>query len=233
MIVVVGIGADGIPGLSEASRRELHRATVIYGSKRQLDLLDDTVRAPRREWPSPMLPALRRLLDDHGREDLHVVASGDPLMHGIGGTLIRLFGPERVAVLPHVSAVTLACARMGWNVHDTEVISLVTAEPATAVRRGGQAIVLSSDRSTPKALAVLLNAYDRGDSEFSVLEQLGGPRERRRDGTAREWADRRAPGRRRPQRDRRALLCPTSACRRCPTTRSSTTDRSPNTGSGR
>lgn len=190
MIVVVGIGADGMPGLSEASRRELQRATVICGSKRQLDLLDDTVRAPRREWPSPMLPALQRLLDDHGGDDIHVVASGDPLMHGIGGTLIRLFGPERVTVLPQVSAVTLACARMGWNGHDTEVISLVSAPPATAVRRGGQAIVLSSDRSTPNALAVLLNAHGRGDSEFSVLEQLGGPGERRRDGTAREWADR-------------------------------------------
>ena len=190
MIVVVGIGADGMPGLPEASRRELHRATVIYGSKRQLGLLDDMVAAPRREWPSPMLPALRRLLDDHGADDVHVVASGDPLMHGIGGTLIRLFGPDRVTVLPHVSAVTLACARMGWNVHDTEVISLVTAHPATAIRRGGQAIVLSSGRSTPKALAVLLNAHGRGNSEFSVLEQLGGARERRRDGTAREWADR-------------------------------------------
>jgi precorrin-6Y C5,15-methyltransferase (decarboxylating) len=186
MIVVVGIGADGMPGLAEASRHELRRAAVIYGSKRQLDLLDDTVRAPRREWPSPMLPALRRLLDEHA-DDVHVVASGDPLMHGIGGTLIRLFGPERVTVLPHVSAVTLACARMGWNVYDTEVISLVTAQPRTAIRRGGQAIVLSSDRSTPKALAELLNAYDRGDSELSVLEQLGGPSERRRDGIAREW----------------------------------------------
>jgi precorrin-6B C5,15-methyltransferase / cobalt-precorrin-6B C5,C15-methyltransferase len=189
MIIVVGIGADGMPGLSETSRCELRRATVIYGSTRQLNLLDDTVRAARRQWPSPVVPALRRLHDDHGGEDVHVVASGDPLMHGIGGTLIRLFGPALFRVLPHVSAVTLACARMGWNVHDTEVISLVTAEPATAVRRGGQAIVLSSGRSTPKALAELLNAHGRGTSEFSVLEQLGGPGERRRDGTAREWAD--------------------------------------------
>jgi precorrin-6Y C5,15-methyltransferase (decarboxylating) len=91
-------------------------------------------------------------------------------------------------VLPHVSAVTLACARMGWTVADTEVISLVTAPPHTAVRRGGRAAVLSSGRSTPKELAVLLNAYGRGDSELSVLEQLAGPAERRRDGTAREWA---------------------------------------------
>jgi precorrin-6B C5,15-methyltransferase / cobalt-precorrin-6B C5,C15-methyltransferase len=188
MIVVVGIGADGMPGLSAASRAELQSATVIYGAKRQLALLDDTLPAARREWPSPMLPALQALPVD-AAEDIHIVASGDPLSHGIGGTLIRLFGPEKVRVLPHVSAVTLACARMGWNVHDTEVISLVTAQPSTAVRRGGQAIVLSSDRSTPKALAVLLDAHGRGDSEVSVLEQLGGPSERRRDGTARQWAD--------------------------------------------
>lgn len=186
MITVVGIGADGMPGLSETSRRELRRATIVYGSRRQLDLLDETVTTARREWPSPMLPALRGLLDD--ASDVHVLASGDPLLHGIGSTLIRLYGTEAVTVLPHVSAVTLACARMGWPVQDTEVISLVTAPPHTAVRRGGRAIVLSSDRSTPKTLAVLLNSYGRGDSQLTVLEQLGGPSERRHDGTAREWA---------------------------------------------
>lgn len=186
MIVVVGIGADGMAGLAAASRDELKRATVVYGSKRQLDLLDDTVAAPRREWPSPLLPALNELPID---DDIHVVASGDPLLHGIGGTLIRLYGPEKVRVLPHVSSVTLACARMGWNVHDTEVISLVTAAPHTAVRRGGQAVVLSQGKSTPAELAALLNAHGRGDSQLTVLERLGGPDEHRRDGTARDWAD--------------------------------------------
>lgn len=186
MIVVVGIGADGMAGLSEASSSELRRAAVVYGSKRQLDLLDDSVSAERREWPSPLLPALRGLLDEP--TDVHVLASGDPLLHGIGGTLIRLFGAESVTVLPHVSAVTLACARMGWSVQDTEVISLVNAAPHTAVRRGGRAIVLSRDAGTPAALAGLLTEHGRGDSEFSVLEQLGGPAERCRRSTACGWA---------------------------------------------
>ena len=105
MIVVVGIGADGMPGLAPASRAELARATVVYGSRRQLDLLDDTITAQRRPWPSPMLPALRTLLDGV-QGDVHVVASGDPLLHGVGGSLIRLYGPDRVAVLPHVSVAT-------------------------------------------------------------------------------------------------------------------------------
>ena len=141
--------------MAPSSRDELRRAAVIFGSRRQLDLLDDSVRGDRREWPSPMLPALRTLLD--GVEgDVHVVASGDPLLHGIGNTLIRLYGPDRVAVLPHVSSVTLACSRVGWAVQDTEVISLVTAEPHTAVRRGGQAVVMSRDGAVPATLARLL-----------------------------------------------------------------------------
>jgi precorrin-6Y C5,15-methyltransferase (decarboxylating) len=120
--------------------------------------------------------------------DVHVVASGDPLLHGVGATLIRLFGADRVTVLPHVSSVTLACARLGWTVPDTEVISLVTAAPHTAVRRGGRAVVLSRDSASPGVLARLLTDTGRGDSELTVLEQLGGAAERRRAATARAWA---------------------------------------------
>ena len=189
MIVVVGIGADGMAGLSPASSAELVRATVIFGSQRQLELLDGSVSAARRPWPSPMLPALRTILDDTA-DDIHVVASGDPMLHGVGSTLIGLYGPDRVAVLPHVSSVTLACSRVGWSVQDTEVISLVTAEPHNAVRRGGRAIVLSRDRSSPAALARLLTDSGRGESELTVLEQLGGARELRRTSTAHEWAAR-------------------------------------------
>ena len=189
MIVVVGIGADGMSGLAQASHAELCRATVIYGSQRQLDLLDDSVTAARRAWPTPMLPALRALLDG-ADGDVHVVASGDPLLHGVGNSLIRLYGAAQVVVLPHVSSVTLACSRVGWAVQDTEIISLVTNEPHTAVRRGGQAVVMSRDATSPVTLARMLTDTGRGDSEITVLEQLGGPAERRRSATAREWSAR-------------------------------------------
>jgi len=183
--IVVGIGADGMSGLSESARCELRAATVIYGSPRQLDLLDDTVTAPRHPWPTPMMPALEALPVD---EDIHVVASGDPLLHGIGGTLIRIHGADRVRVLPHVSSVTLACARMGWSAQDVEIISLVTAPVHTAVRRGGRAVVLARGSSTPAELAAVLAETGRGASGFTVLEQLGGAGERIRSGPAEAWA---------------------------------------------
>jgi precorrin-6Y C5,15-methyltransferase (decarboxylating) len=188
VIVVVGIGADGMSGLAAPSLAELRRATVVYGSQRQLGLLDDTVNAERRHWPSPMLGAVDalRAID----ADVHVLASGDPMLHGVGRLLIRVIGADKVTVLPHVSSVTLACTRLGWAVHETEVISLMTGEPHTAVRRGGQAVVLCRDGASPATLARLLADTGRGDSEITVLEQLGGPAERRRSATAREWTAR-------------------------------------------
>ncbi|WP_431240137.1 precorrin-6y C5,15-methyltransferase (decarboxylating) subunit CbiE [Mycolicibacterium aichiense] len=187
MIFVVGIGADGMAGLAPASSAELRRATVIYGSQRQLDLVDDSVIAERREWGKPFLDALCAVRDFDG--DVHVVASGDPMLHGVGAALIRLCGADRVRVLPHVSSVTLACARLGWSVQDTEVISLMLDAPAAAVRRGGRAIVLTRDGQGPVQLARLLTEIGRGHSELTVLEQLGGPRERCRTRTADDWAD--------------------------------------------
>lgn len=184
-ITVVGIGADGMAGLGQPARDELLSATVIFGGPRQLDLLGDEVTAERRAWPSPVLTALPTLFD--GLPDVHVVASGDPMLHGIGATLIRLFGRDRVTVLPHVSSVTLACARLGWSVQDTEVISLVNSAPHTAIRLGGRAVVLSKGSDTPRALARLLTETRRGYSEFTVLEQLGGPAEHVTTMTAQEW----------------------------------------------
>lgn len=186
MIVVVGIGADGMAGLSPASGDELRRATVVYGSQRQLDLLDESVTAERREWGKPFLDGLYAVRDFDG--DVHVVASGDPMLHGVGASLIRVCGADRVRVLPHVSSMTLACARLGWSVQDTEVISLMSAQPPSAVRRGGQAIVLCRNGSEPAELAAVLADAGLGDSEMTVLEQLGAPAERRRHGTAQVWA---------------------------------------------
>ncbi len=60
-VVVVGIGADGWPGLGEAAREAVAKAEVIAGSHRQLSLLPET-SAELRPWPSPLMPALRELL---------------------------------------------------------------------------------------------------------------------------------------------------------------------------
>ncbi|MCY1140082.1 precorrin-6y C5,15-methyltransferase (decarboxylating) subunit CbiE [Actinoplanes sp. Pm04-4] len=187
LVTVVGIGAGGWSELSRTSHGALEAARMIMGSARQLSLLPPSVTAQRVQLPSPLLPALSSYLEEPG---LVVLASGDPMFHGIGATLVRLAGSDRVRVIPHPSSAALAAARMGWPLATTEVISLVTADPATvrrALNPGQRLLVLSRDASTPGAVASLVAAAGFGSASITVLSQLGGPAELRISGFAASW----------------------------------------------
>ncbi|MGC5014480.1 precorrin-6y C5,15-methyltransferase (decarboxylating) subunit CbiE [Streptosporangium sp. DT93] len=190
LVTVVGIGADGWAGLSRAARWELHAAEVLMGAARQLALVPEP-SAERVVWPSPLLPALPGLIDAHRGRRVCVLASGDPMFHGIGATLVRLLGADRVRVLPHPSSVSLACARLGWAADRVEVVSLVTRPPEVlhpALHDGRRLLVLSADGRTPAAVAALLVARGYGASAMTVLERLGGAEERAVTGTAAGWS---------------------------------------------
>ncbi|MGK5629767.1 precorrin-6y C5,15-methyltransferase (decarboxylating) subunit CbiE [Streptomyces sp. URMC 123] len=190
LIAVVGIGADGWRGLSAEARAALLEAEVLVGGPRQLDLLPAECAGERVAWPSPLRPAVPGLLARHAHRRVAVLASGDPLFHGIGRTLAELVGADRLRVLPHPSSVSYACARLGWAVEETEVISLVGRPPAglvAALHDRRRLLVLSAGAHTPAEVAALLRERGFGPSRMRVLEQLGGEGERHLDGRADAW----------------------------------------------
>lgn len=189
-VTVVGIGADGWSGLAPRARDAITGAEVLLGSERQLALVPAGGPGRRVPWPSPLLPALPKLLAEHGDRRLCVLASGDPMFHGIGATLARLAGAHRLHVIPHPSTVSLACARLGWPGQDVEVVSAV-GRPLAALHRalapGRRVLLLSADATTPAEAARLLSDAGYGATHMAVLEELGGPGETRRDGRATDW----------------------------------------------
>lgn len=182
MITVVGIGADGWDGISEAGRTLVESARVVLGGSRQLALLPDVPGQRREPWPSPLrdrLPALLASLAEEAAAG-HVVAlaSGDPLVSGIATTLIDLVGANEVTVVPAISSVALARAAMRWPAESHGVVSVVGRDVALVRRElapGRRILVLSSDEHTPRDIAGLLVAEGYGDSELTVLADLGGP----------------------------------------------------------
>ncbi|MDQ0687926.1 precorrin-6Y C5,15-methyltransferase (decarboxylating) [Streptomyces achromogenes] len=180
-VTVVGIGADGWAGLPDASRAALGAAEVLIGGPRQLDLLPPDCAGLRVPWPSPLRPAVPGLLAAHAGRRIAVLASGDPMFHGIGRALAEELGPARLHVLPHPSSVSLAAARLGWPLEDAEVVTLVgrpTARLAAALHTGRRLLVLGADAAAPAEIAALLRDRGFGPSPMRVLEQLGGARER-------------------------------------------------------
>jgi precorrin-6Y C5,15-methyltransferase (decarboxylating) len=176
-VTVVGLGDDGWPGLTEEARAALRQAPLIAGSARHLALVPD-LPGRRVHLPSPLLPRLDDLVA--ANPGLCLLASGDPMLHGLGATLARRLGAEQMRVLPAVSSVALACARLGWAEHEVDVVSVVS-RPAEvvlpAVQPGARVLVLSRDGTTPAVLAALLAGHGWGATQLTVLEHLGGSAE--------------------------------------------------------
>jgi precorrin-6Y C5,15-methyltransferase (decarboxylating) len=195
-VTVVGIGADGWSGLSETARELVDGAPVVLGGQRHLAMLPDVPDQIREAWPSPLrdeLPALLARFDGH---DVVALASGDPLVSGIATTLVELLGRDAVTVVPALSSVALARARMRWSAESTEVVTLVGRDPhlvARSLAPGLRLLVLSSDGSTPAEVAALLTAAGYGASPMTVLSDLGSADEARVDGVAASWRDQASP----------------------------------------
>jgi precorrin-6B C5,15-methyltransferase / cobalt-precorrin-6B C5,C15-methyltransferase len=189
-IAVVGIGADGWAGLGERARAAIARARVVVGSERQLALLPAETTAERRTLPSPLEALFAELAADQA-DGVCVLASGDPMLHGIGASLSRRLGPDRLDVHPHPSAFALACARLGWPAADVELVSAVGRAPeaiARVLQPGRRIVAYVTGEDGARRLASVVTDRGFGASRFVVLERLGGSDERVTDATARTFA---------------------------------------------
>jgi len=166
---------------------------VIVGSQRQLALLPPTT-AVHRTWPSPIDSLVDELCNGAAARTC-VLASGDPMLHGIGATLARRLGPGGVRVYPHVSAFAIACARLGWPEAEVELVSAVGRPPEVLTRSlqpGRRIVAYVSGADGASGLARVLRERGFGPSRMVVLEQLGGADEQVTESTPAEWGERAA-----------------------------------------
>jgi precorrin-6Y C5,15-methyltransferase (decarboxylating) len=186
-LTVIGVGEDGFPGLGRSARRALLEASVVIGGERHLSMLPARIRARREPWPKPFDVAH---VAGYRGSSVCVLASGDPMLFGVGATLARVVPPAEMRVISAASSLSLAAARLGWPLQEVQVVSLVgrpIAELNAHLRNGARLLVLSGDGASPAQIAALLNAREFGATGMSVLENLGGPRENRIDTHAESW----------------------------------------------
>jgi precorrin-6Y C5,15-methyltransferase (decarboxylating) len=178
-LTIVGIGEDGLAGLSANARAAIEEADTVFGGKRHLELAAPAINGEARAWPSPFDAAMGEVVARRGTR-VCVLASGDPFCHGVGATLARRIPPAEFVVYPAPSAFSLAATRLGWALQDVEAISL-HGRPLSLIRPllhdGAHILALTSDGKAPSDIAALLTANGFGGSRFLVLEALGGVRE--------------------------------------------------------
>jgi len=187
---IIGIGQDGIAGLSPVAQRLVSGAELVVGGKRHLDLADGLIRGRRLAWPSPIASALPEIQKHRGKPVV-VLASGDPFHYGAGTMLMEAVPVAETLCLPQPSAFSLAAARLGWSLQDVSTVSLHGRAFEAIVRYlqpGARILALAWDGETAGKLARLLGNRGMGASKVVVLENMAGPGERVRATAASSYA---------------------------------------------
>ena len=185
---IVGIGEDGLEGLTPRGRMLVDGAQTLVGGERHLAMLPEDGRE-RLTWPSPLTDLMPHIAERRGTP-VCVLATGDPMFFGIGVTLAKHFGADEMDVVPSLSAFSLAASRLGWALADVEQLTL-HGRPASLIvpfiLPGARLMILSDGADTPAQVAEILAERGYGDSRIYVLEHMGGPQERGLEGTAADW----------------------------------------------
>jgi precorrin-6B C5,15-methyltransferase / cobalt-precorrin-6B C5,C15-methyltransferase len=179
-IYIAGVGSDGLAGMTSRARDLVQSADLVLGAEPALALVPEL--NAERVRIGPDLHELVRLLEaNQGRRRMVVLASGDPLFYGIARYLCDRLGKDRFEVLPHVSSMQLAFARIKESWEEAYLTNLATHPLATVLDRVRTAEVVGlfpSEEEDPSAVARELLV--RGIDYFRayVCENLGGPDER-------------------------------------------------------
>jgi precorrin-6Y C5,15-methyltransferase (decarboxylating) len=187
-LTLVGIGEDGLDGLSPVARRLVDGAEVLVGGERHLALAG-AHKAEKLVWRSPLVATFDDIAARRGRRVV-VLASGDPMWFGVGATLAGRFPPQEMTVVPHPGAFSLAASRLGWPLAEVTALTL-HARPlerlALHLAPGARLLVLTEDGKAPASIAAYLRDRGWGSSRLTLLERLGGSLERRLEGKAEGW----------------------------------------------
>ena len=153
---IVGIGEEGIEGLTPVTRAVVEAAEIIVGGSRHQNLVN--IDAERISWPNPF-DALIEILKSKAGKRVVVLATGDPLWYSVGARIGREIDPSEISYHPQVGAFQLASARMGWSMADLETLTVhgrPVEQMIAFIQPNQRLLILTTGAETPKQIAGFL-----------------------------------------------------------------------------
>lgn len=189
---IIGVLDDGVDSLSRSALAHLQDAHLVIGGSRTLQLFAEYIDPTAKQLDlSGSLSQVPEWIRTAQVENLRVVvlATGDPLCHGIAAYLASRLCIEAIEVLPNVSTLQLACARLGlpWqdmkfsSVHSKDAGDWIEGSESSHgmyallrdIRQNDRIAILTSPENTPDRIARMLVVEGlAGDFEMAVAEHL-------------------------------------------------------------
>lgn len=179
-IHVIGIGGDGLAGMTQRAAELVRSAEMVVGSEAALRLLPE-VDGERVRIGADLGEIAEKLRANYGIKRIVVVATGDPLFYGVARYLCDRLGKDRFEVLPHVSSMQLAFARVKetWEeAYLTDLSSRSLDDVLDRIRVAETVGLFTSDVYHPARIARELLIRGLDYFRAYVCENLGGRDER-------------------------------------------------------
>ncbi len=179
-IPIVGVGPDGLAGLTLRSRELLTSTELLFGSDQVLRLLPE-LTAERVRIGTDLPSIVERIKTNAGGKRMAIVSIGDPLFYGTARYLCDKVGPDLFEVVPHISSMQLAFARLKetWEEAYLTDLSTKSLDDVLDKIRGAETVGLfTSEAYTPGRIAQELLARGIDYFRATVCENLGGKDER-------------------------------------------------------
>jgi precorrin-6B C5,15-methyltransferase / cobalt-precorrin-6B C5,C15-methyltransferase len=188
---IIGIGEDGLTGLSPIAVSCLDKAKIIFGGERHLSMLPPDDNREKIPWKSPFQNSITEIISRRG-EAVCILASGDPLCYGVATTILKDINISEITIIPAPSAFSLACSRLGWSLTEVETLSLC-GRPVSLLQSyiypGAKLLILSEGKNTPANVAEILKSRGYGNSQITVLEKMGNSDEAMITDIANHWQE--------------------------------------------
>ncbi|MEM7315767.1 MAG: precorrin-6y C5,15-methyltransferase (decarboxylating) subunit CbiE [Planctomycetota bacterium] len=159
-IRIIGIGDDGIEGLTHAAVEIVNQAEVIVGTARNLEFVSDL--SAEKIATGADLDDLVASLNQRTDKSTVILTTGDPLFYGVARYLCEQMGKERFDVIPHVSTMQMAFARVKESWDEAYLANLATVELARVIKKV---------RSAEKVGLFSSESISPGDVAKAMLEQ--------------------------------------------------------------
>jgi precorrin-6Y C5,15-methyltransferase (decarboxylating) len=179
-VYIIGVGSDGLAGLTARARELLLAADLVLGSDHALGLIPEVKTEQRRIGPD-LQEVVRTLEAQLGRKRMVIIAAGDPLFYGVARYLCDRLGKDRFEVLPHVSSMQLAFARVKESWEEAYLTNLANhplPDVLDRIRTAETVGLFTSEENDPPSVAQQLRARGLDYFRVYVCENLGGPDER-------------------------------------------------------
>jgi len=189
-ISIIGIGDDGLAAIAESTRQLILSADVLAGSQRTLALVPE---ATGRHLPvSGDLEDVVEKINAAEGGKVALLVSGDPLFYGLARFLCDQLGHERCEIIPHVSSMQMAFARVkeSWDEAYLTNLAIHTLDKVIErIRTADKVGLFTTERHSPADVARALIAYRIDYFTVYVCENLGAKNERVTRGTVAEIAE--------------------------------------------